>query len=738
MLILFYPQVISSEVKERWLDTLHWKIKEAKIKEAPNVPSTKLLMKVLSSSIASKTLSGGNMDSFIESALDGDAKTYHLSTPCDSEDGTCHLIEGNKKSKKVLSWHFLMKRSSTQSESTTRSDPEMKTQLFGQPLSMVCDEDEKLPKPIMDILTLLLKKGTSTEGIFRKAANAKMCKEIKEQLNAGTAVDMDTRPIILLAAVFKDFLRHIPDSLLLTELYLPWMASMELDNINERYHNLKLVVEKLPRPNILLLQHFLCVLHHISKNSEINKMDVKNLAVCIAPNMLLPDSTLSLEVQKEMTEKITTLTQFLIENCCEIFGDNITSLLGEPYEEELIDSSDTLSSHQHDSAYDSTDPDVDRDSQSLSTKQQKDTGCSLELTENGQMSSTYEKNSPSDIFEIFTKRINRRCSEPNILAHNPSVGIKCQKLTRSQGDFSEDLSFEDQQLKTQNSDDCFVTQCFRDNKPANLKLSNNLQKEMPTAPSSNASSTCSLESTFSNVSDNSVFTSSPLASPSSPKRSFFARHQSFSARATDDSWKHDKELKKHSLSFSIKNDKKPLFKTKSWGTTSFNRSSLKKDSQKESQFSCDTLQEDSQNEAAEPQPRAHTTSISTEEVFQQVDSKKPGQPPSYEQAIWSQTPPAPSEYRSMTVQDARNRLSTDRKTRSYSVTENLLNPITNSTFGYKERDNINDSDTLSEKPTVFRHRAMSESISRTRHDWVQHRCSQPFFEDISYAKESYV
>ncbi|XP_041108433.1 T-cell activation Rho GTPase-activating protein-like [Polyodon spathula] len=706
-------------------------------------------MKVLSGSTASKTLSGSNMDSFIESALDGDAKTYHSSAPCDSEDGTCHLIEGNKKRKKVLSWRFQLRKSSIQSDSSTHSDPDMKTPLFGQPLSMVCDEDEKLPKPIMDILTLLLKKGTSTEGIFRKAGNAKICKEIKEQLNAGTEVDMDTRPIVLLAAVFKDFLRHIPHSLLLTELYLPWMVAMEMDNIKARYHNLKLVVEKLPRPNILLLQHFLCVLHHISKNSEINKMDARNLAVCIGPNMLLLDSTLSLEVQKEMTEKITTLTQFLIENCCEIFGDNITALFGEPFEEELTNSSETSSSHQHDSAYDSTDPDVDGDSGNLSTKQQKDTGCSiqkenndLELTEYGHISSTCEKDPPSDIFETFTKRINRRCSEPNILVHNPSVGIKSQKLTRSQGDFSvetEDLSFEDQQLKKQNSDDCFVTRCFRDKKPASLKLSNSLQKELPTTPSSKASSTCSLESTFSNVSDNSVFTSSPLASPSSPKRSFFGRHQSFSARATDDMEKHDKELKKHSLSFSIRNDKKPLFKTKSWGQTSFNRNSLKKDSQKESQFSCDTLQEDSQNEAdsAEPQPRAHTTSISTEEVFQQVDSKKPGQPPSYEEAIRSRTSPPPTEYSSMTVQDARNKLSTDRKTRPSSVTENL-NSITNSTFGYKERCNIKDSDTIAEKSTTFRHRAMSESISRTRLDWVQRRCSQPLFEDISYAKESYV
>ncbi|MBN3309620.1 TAGAP protein, partial [Amia calva] len=733
----------SPEVKERWLDTLHWKIKQAKQKERPRTPTTSILMKVLSGSIATKTLSGGNMDSIIEPNFDGDAKTYLPPAPCDAEEGTCQVIEGNKKRKKVLSWPF-QRRSFTLSNSSNRSDPDLKTPLFGQPLSIICDEDEKLPKTIMDILTRLLKDGVSTEGIFRKGGNAKTCKEMKEQLNNGQEVDMKSTSIFSLAALFKDFLRHIPNSLLLTELYQSWMAALDKENIEDQYRELKLVIDKLPRPNILLLQHFLSVLNQISRKAEDNKMDAKNLAVCIAPNMLLLDNSLSLEVQKEMTEKITNLTQFLIENCCEIFEDILT-LFTDVSEDELGDNSDTLSSIQHDSAYDSTDPDADGDLGDLARKQHVEADeIDQEQAYANPHSSVCEaiaSCTSTDIFETFTKRINRRSSEPNIL---PSGGMKTLKLNRSQDDFSvqkQDMRFEGQLLKKQSSDDSFLMKHLKDKRPPpSLKLSSSLTMEISKTPSSQASSTCSLESSLSNVSETSVFTSSPLASPSSPRKFVFTRHQSFTSKAAEDSERQDKESKRHSQSFCVRNDKKVLLKAKSWSSYNFSKISLKRESQKEKQFSCHTLPEDSQNETEPADPKPRPRPVSAIEVFQQVDSKIPSKPPSYEQAVQNGTSPAPPEYRCMTVQDAR-KLSIDRKPRPSSVTEELLYTCPVNTYSDcfpQDSGSVDAAPVMVGQSSVFRQRAMSESVSRSRLERVSRRCSQPLFEEISYAKESYV
>lgn len=53
------------------------------------------------------------------------------------------------------------------------------------------------------MLTLLLKRGSTTEGVFRRPGNSKCLKELKAQLNEGLDVEMETQSVILLAALFK-------------------------------------------------------------------------------------------------------------------------------------------------------------------------------------------------------------------------------------------------------------------------------------------------------------------------------------------------------------------------------------------------------------------------------------------------------------------------------------------------------------------------------------------------------
>lgn len=51
-------------------------------------------------------------------------------------------------------------------------------------------------------------KGPSTEGIFRKAANEKARKELKEDLNKGRNVDLKSKSVHLLAVVLKVILSY--------------------------------------------------------------------------------------------------------------------------------------------------------------------------------------------------------------------------------------------------------------------------------------------------------------------------------------------------------------------------------------------------------------------------------------------------------------------------------------------------------------------------------------------------
>lgn len=69
----------------------------------------------------------------------------------------------------------------------------------------------QLPSPFLschaivlqESLKVLRRDGPHTEGVFRKAGNAKALKEIKEQLNNGVEVDLKNKHVILLADLLK-------------------------------------------------------------------------------------------------------------------------------------------------------------------------------------------------------------------------------------------------------------------------------------------------------------------------------------------------------------------------------------------------------------------------------------------------------------------------------------------------------------------------------------------------------
>lgn len=78
------------------------------------------------------------------------------------------------------------------------------------------------------------------------------------------------------------------------------------------------MLDKLPGTNQVLLQHLVCVLHHILESADTNKMDSHNLAICIAPTLLQLDRT-PLDEQKDKIEKVQSLVMNILSQfwCCE-------------------------------------------------------------------------------------------------------------------------------------------------------------------------------------------------------------------------------------------------------------------------------------------------------------------------------------------------------------------------------------------------------------------------------------
>ncbi|XP_072810038.1 rho GTPase-activating protein 20-like isoform X1 [Vicugna pacos] len=233
-----------------------------------------------------------------------------------------------KRRRSVINWAF-WRGSSThlhnQPVSPTSPKPGL---LFGVSLPDVCENDN-LPKPILDMLFFLNQKGPLTKGIFRQSANMKSCRELREKLNSGVEVQLDCESAFVIASVLKDFLRHIPGSILSSDLYNNWVCVMDKGNDEEKINAVQRLLDRLPRMNVVLLKYLFGLLHKIENHASWNQMNSFNLAVCIAPSILWPPASSSPEIESEFTNKVSLLIQFLIENCCRIFGEEITSLLEE-------------------------------------------------------------------------------------------------------------------------------------------------------------------------------------------------------------------------------------------------------------------------------------------------------------------------------------------------------------------------------------------------------------------------
>ncbi|XP_055472016.1 T-cell activation Rho GTPase-activating protein [Psammomys obesus] len=712
-------------------------------------------MKLISSLDVSKTLNANNMETLIECQSEGDIKALPLLTSCESEDSICQLIEV-KKRKKVLSWPSLIRKLSPSSDFSGSLEPELKVSLFDQPLSIICGENDTLPRPIQEILTILCLKGPSTEGIFRKAASEKARKELKEELNCGASVDLNQLPVHLLAVVFKDFLRGIPLKLLSCDLFEEWMGALEKPSEEDRIEALKQVADRLPRPNLRLLRHLLCVLHLISRNAEVNKMDSSNLAICIGPNMLTlkNDQGLSFQAQKDLNNKVKTLVEFLIDNCLEIFGENIPTHPRITSDDSLehTDGSD-VSTLQNDSAYDSNDPDVEPTNAIASpSRQLEGPTATVAVLETRSPQDTSESSLEPNFSMVARLKSSigqqdRRFSEPNMSPSQECLMERMtkQKLTKSEDGFTmpQEACFEGDEAEDPFTEEVFPAVEGKPKRPVDLKVKNLVQGL--------ASSQGLVHKAFSSVSTVESLDSSPAPSPSCPKRNFFTRHQSFTTKM--DKLKPQREVRKHSMSFSFASHKKVLARTSSIGSEkskNFSRDQIK-DLRKESQLAGRIIQENEsaiQSQTTLGFSLSRTWAVSVDNMFQLVDVRKPGSPPSYEEAIHCQTSGL-TAYAGQTVGSMRERMLKW----STALTPlpshhggdhsegtpggHRLSPMTEH---WKQSQTVSVSVETQGRSELHRLRTMSESVQKAKLDCLRQQHSHMVFEAnrLQCAKESYI
>ncbi|CAD7688772.1 unnamed protein product [Nyctereutes procyonoides] len=290
-----------------------------------HLPSTKLLSKEPENSISPST----TQESLLLEQRITEMQSQLILKPRHRAQNKQGRDSGQKtmKSSAFRNSAFCLYVGTCQNNQCTAAPSKKPGPLFGVSLTDICDNDN-LPFPILiglslDMLSFINRKGPLTEGICRKSASIKSCTILKEKLNSGDTVNLDSESVLVVASVLKDFLQNVQGSILSSDLYYNDLPYSKVHRSDFR------LLAQLPKANIVLLRYlFGVLLYNTEQQSLSNQMTAYNLSVCIAPSILCPPKSCILELEDKYIKKVS-LVKFLIENCLKIFGEDITCLFGE-------------------------------------------------------------------------------------------------------------------------------------------------------------------------------------------------------------------------------------------------------------------------------------------------------------------------------------------------------------------------------------------------------------------------
>ncbi|GBP26974.1 Rho GTPase-activating protein 20 [Eumeta japonica] len=197
--------------------------------------------------------------------------------------------------------------------------------LFGVSLPRLCGG--AAPPALLFTLRRLRALAPHTHGVFRRSANAKALRLLRDKLDAlgpwaEPCPELERAPVLLLAALVKEFFRALPQPLLSADLYPLWLQALSMPQ-TEKLNTVRSLLLKLPKANYTMLTYFICLLQAIAKKSNVNLMCPTNLAVCVGPSLLWP-----LTPCDKAPKAIPSVVELLIVKAEALFGPQIAGLLG--------------------------------------------------------------------------------------------------------------------------------------------------------------------------------------------------------------------------------------------------------------------------------------------------------------------------------------------------------------------------------------------------------------------------
>ncbi|XP_072239995.1 rho GTPase-activating protein 19 [Leuresthes tenuis] len=177
-----------------------------------------------------------------------------------------------------------------------------------------------------------LSKNLHVEGLFRVPGNSVRQQALKELLNSGADVDLESGDFHPndVATMLKTFLGELPEPLLTHRHFHAHLKIADMTLFDEQGNKtavpnkerqteaLQLLFLLLPQTNRSLLKLLLNLLYHTAKQQDKNKMSAFNLALMFAPHVLWPKHMTAGDL-KDNLKKLNNSMAFLIKHSQKLF-----------------------------------------------------------------------------------------------------------------------------------------------------------------------------------------------------------------------------------------------------------------------------------------------------------------------------------------------------------------------------------------------------------------------------------
>ncbi|XP_035250865.1 unconventional myosin-IXAa-like isoform X2 [Anguilla anguilla] len=171
-------------------------------------------------------------------------------------------------------------------------DPELSSRQFGVEVSRLTNDERAVPLVVEKLINYIEMHGLYTEGIYRKSGSTNKIKELKQGLDTDVnSMNLDDYNIHVIASVFKQWLRDLPNPLMTFELYEEFLRAMGLQDKKEVIRGVYSVIDQLSRTHLCTLERLVFHLVRIALQEETNRMSANALAIVFAPCILrCPDT----------------------------------------------------------------------------------------------------------------------------------------------------------------------------------------------------------------------------------------------------------------------------------------------------------------------------------------------------------------------------------------------------------------------------------------------------------------